>query len=56
MDTKFGDAAISQKHCNFFVNKKNANYDDMKKLIDFVKDKVMTKTGIRLELEVILVE
>ena len=40
----------------FFINKKNANYDDMKKLINFVKDKVMTKTGIRLELEVILVE
>ena len=56
LDVKFGDAVISQKHCNFFVNKKNANYSDMKKLIDFVKEKVMTKTGIRLELEVILVE
>ena len=56
LDVKFGDAAISQKHCNFFINKKNANYDDMKKLINFVKDKVMAKTGIRLELEVILVE
>ena len=28
----------------------------MKMLINFVKDKVMTKTGIRLELEVVLVE
>ena len=56
LDVHFGDAAISQKHCNFFVNKKNANYNDMKMLINFVKDKVMTKTGIRLELEVVLVE
>ena len=56
LDVNFGDAVISQKHCNFFVNKKNANYDDMKMLINFVKDKVMTKTGIRLELEVVLVE
>ena len=56
LDVNFGDAVISQKHCNFFVNKKNANYNDMKMLINFVKDKVMTKTGIRLELEVVVVE
>ena len=36
--------------------KTTSNYNDMKKLINFVKDKVMAKTGIRLELEVILVE
>ena len=56
LDIQFGDAAISQKHCNFFVNKRNANCVDMKKLIDFVKDSVMKKTGIKLELEIILVE
>ena len=56
LDTEFGDAAISQKHCNFFINKNNANYKDMKKLIDFVKNKVMSKTGIKLDLEIILVE
>jgi len=56
LDTEFGDAAISQKHCNFFINKNNAKYDDMKKLINLVKDKVMSKTGIKLDLEIILVE
>ena len=56
LDTEFGDAVISQKHCNFFINKKNAKYDDMKKLINLVKDKVMSKTGIKLDLEIILVE
>ena len=56
LDAEFGDAAISQKHCNFFINKNNANYKDMKKLINFVKDKVMSKTGIELDLEIILVE
>ena len=30
---KFGDATISEKHANFFVNKKDASFDDMKKLI-----------------------
>ena len=35
LDTKFGDAEISKKHCNFFVNKNNATFRDMKKLIGF---------------------
>jgi len=52
----FGDASISKKHRNFFVNKGNAKSQDMKKLINYVKDKVMLKTGVNLELEIILVE
>ena len=52
IDTKFGDAEISDKHCNFFVNRNNASFDDMKKLINFVKEKVKLKTGIKLETEV----
>ena len=53
---QFGDAIISEKHANFFVNKNNASYRDMKKLIDFVKENVKNKTGINLDLEIILVE
>ena len=52
IDTKFGDAEISDKHCNFFVNRNNASFNDMKKLINFVKDEVKLKTGIKLETEV----
>ena len=55
-DISFGDATISEKHSNFFINKGNASYRDMKKLIDFVKDNVKKKTGINLDLEIILVE
>ena len=55
-NTQFGDATISDKHANFFVNKGNANYKDMKKLIDFVKESVRAKTGINLDLEIVLVE
>ena len=55
-DIKFGDAIISNKHANFFINKNNASYKDMKKLIDFVKEKVKSKTGVNLDLEIILVE
>ena len=55
LDIKFGDAEISTKHCNFFVNKKSATFEDMNKLILFVKQKVKEKTGININLEIIIV-
>ena len=55
VNTSFGDAAISEKHSNFFVNKNNATYEDMKKLIDFVRNSVREKTGINLDLEIEIV-
>ena len=48
---KMGDAHISEKHCNFFVNKGNAKSQDLENLIYQVKNKVLNKTGIKLELE-----
>ena len=45
----FGDACISDKHANFFVNKGKASFDDMKKLINFVTKSVFEKTGISIE-------
>ncbi|MDC0385787.1 UDP-N-acetylmuramate dehydrogenase [Pelagibacteraceae bacterium] len=47
-----GDAKISQKHCNFFVNNGNAKSSDIENLIKKVKRKVYEKTGINLELEI----
>ena len=55
-ETSYGDAIISKKHANFFVNKKNAKSTEMKSLIDFVKRQVKKKTGIKLELEIEIVE
>jgi len=52
LDTCFGEASISKKHCNFFVNKGNATFKDMKDLIEFVSDSVFEKTGIKLEKEI----
>ncbi|MDC1273468.1 UDP-N-acetylmuramate dehydrogenase [Pelagibacteraceae bacterium] len=52
LDISFGDAHISNKHCNFFVNKNNASFKDMNKLIEFVKTSVEKKTGIVLEKEI----
>ena len=56
LDKSFGDACISVKHCNFFVNKGNATFEDMSKLINFVSKKVLEKTGISLEKEIKILE
>ena len=52
LDKKFGDACISQKHCNFFINKGNATFEDMSNLIEYVSKKVQEKTGVNLEKEI----
>ena len=56
LDKSFGDACISEKHCNFFVNKGNAKFEDMKSLIDYVSQSVMEKTGVSLEKEIKILE
>ena len=56
LDISFGDAYISKKHCNFFINKGNAKFEDMKNLIDFVEKKVLEKTGVSLEKEIKILE
>ena len=56
LDISFGDAYISEKHCNFFVNKGNAKFEDMKKLINFVSESVFKKTGVKLETEIKILE
>ena len=49
---KEGDAIISSKHCNFFVNDGNAKSSDIENLIYKVKKRVYEKTGENLELEI----
>ena len=52
----FGDACISEKHCNFFINKGDAKFEDMKRLIEFVSESVLKKTGVKLETEIKILE
>jgi len=56
LEKKFGDAKISDKHCNFLINSKNATFDDMKKLINFIKENVKSKTGVDLDNEIEVIE
>ncbi len=55
-DISFGDACISEKHSNFFINRGNATFNDMKKLIEYVEQSVFEKTGIKIEKEIKILE
>ena len=47
---------ISEKHCNFLVNSKNAKFEDMMKLINFIKSEVEKKKNIKLETEIEIID
>ncbi len=50
-----GGAQVSEKHAGFVVNKGNATAKDVCELTDYIKQVVMEKTGVKLELEVVKV-
>lgn len=49
---KIGDAMVSEKHSGFLINAGNASFDDMVKLIEYVKNIVYKETGFCLKTEV----
>jgi UDP-N-acetylmuramate dehydrogenase len=51
---RVGDAMVSDRHANFFVNAGQASCSDMLKLIDDVRERVRAAYGIDLENEVIV--
>jgi UDP-N-acetylmuramate dehydrogenase len=51
---RVGDAMVSDRHANFFVNTANASCSDMLKLIDDVRERVRAANGVELENEVIV--
>ena len=49
---RVGGASVSEKHCGFVVNDKDATAADIKKLIEDVQKKVFENAGVHLETEV----
>ena len=49
---RIGQAMVSEKHANYFINLGNASARDVKKLIEFVKQKVFEKYNVHLEEEI----
>ncbi len=50
-----GGAQVSEKHAGFVVNKGDATAKDVCELTDYIKNVVMDKFGVKLELEVVKV-
>lgn len=53
---KIGDAMVSLKHANFIINTGHASGDDVKTLIEEIKDKVKQEYDIELKVEQEFVE
>jgi UDP-N-acetylmuramate dehydrogenase len=51
---RVGDAMVSDRHANFFVNAGSASCSDMLRLIDDVRERVRGAYGVELENEVIV--
>ena len=50
-----GGAQVSKKHANFIINRDKASCEDVLKLVDMIKKKVMDNYNIALELEIKIV-
>ena len=46
-----GGAKVSEKHANFIINYDHATSEDIKNLIEYVKDKVRDKYQVELKVE-----
>ena len=47
-----GDAQVSEKHCNFLINRGRATSDDLEALGEEVRRRVAEETGVSLEWEI----
>ena len=47
-----GGAQVSEKHAGFVVNRGGASCADVLELVDRVRERVLTRTGVELEMEV----
>jgi len=48
---RISDAMVSNKHCNFLINKNACSSDDMIKLINYIKGKIKENYNLNLECE-----
>lgn len=53
--TRHGGAVISDLHANFILNDRDATADDIKALIEIVRETVYRDHGVRLETEVVMI-
>ena len=49
---RIGDAEVSVKHAGFIVNRGNATAADVRRLVEHIRETVLTQTGVSLECEI----
>ncbi len=47
-----GDAQVSERHCNFMINRGNATAADLENLIESLREDVLRETGVALRWEI----
>ncbi|VAX40075.1 UDP-N-acetylenolpyruvoylglucosamine reductase [hydrothermal vent metagenome] len=52
--TTIGNAKISDQHANFFITEEGATANDVQKLIDITRAKVLEQFDVELELEIVI--
>lgn len=52
---RYGGAMISEKHANFIINLGGASADDVIRLIEMARERVLSSFGVELELEIKIV-
>lgn len=51
-----GGAQVSEKHSGFIINRNNATFEDVTKLVEYVKRVVREQKGVELECEMLIVD
>ena len=51
-----GDAQVSEKHAGFVINRGRASFEDVMRLMEYIRETVYKKTGIELEPEVKIID
>jgi UDP-N-acetylmuramate dehydrogenase len=51
-----GDAQVSEKHAGFVINRGKASFEDVRRLMEYIRETVYKNTGIELEPEVKIIE
>ncbi|MEZ5923514.1 MAG: UDP-N-acetylmuramate dehydrogenase [Hyphomicrobiaceae bacterium] len=50
---RLGDAMVSEKHCNFLINEGSATAEDIERLGETVRARVLASSGIALDWEIV---
>ena len=53
---RVGGAEVSEKHAGFIVNRGGATSEDVKRLIEIIRERVLKETGVLLECEIRFLE